>query len=88
MTTAQEAPRTDCFLELQGLYKRFGSNEVLRGVDRRVVRGEIFTILGGSGSGKSVMLKHMIGLLRCDAGRSNRRRRSPPLRMHSSTTAT
>ena len=55
-------------LELRGLEKSFGSNRVLRGVDLRVERGEVLTILGGSGSGKSVLLKHMIGLLRADAG--------------------
>ncbi len=55
-------------VELRGLEKAFGSNDVLRGVDLRVERGETFTILGGSGTGKSVVLKHMIGLLRPDAG--------------------
>jgi len=56
------------FVELRGLHKSFGANEVLRGVDLAVHPGEVLTILGGSGSGKSVMLKHMIGLLRGDAG--------------------
>ena len=56
------------FIELRGLHKRFGSNSVLRGVDLSIAPGEIFSILGGSGSGKSVMLKHMAGLLRPDAG--------------------
>ncbi len=56
-------------LSLEGVEKRFGSNRVLRGVDLEIRDGETFTILGGSGSGKSVCLKHMIGLLRPDAGR-------------------
>ena len=55
-------------VELVGVEKRFGSNRVLRGIDLQVLPGRVFTILGGSGSGKSVMLKHMIGLLRPDAG--------------------
>ncbi|MCP4040268.1 MAG: ATP-binding cassette domain-containing protein [bacterium] len=59
----------DCFLELQGLQKSFAGTLVLSGVDLRVPKGQVLTILGGSGSGKSVMLKHMIGLLRPDAGR-------------------
>ena len=63
-STASQAP----FVELVGLQKSFGSNHVLRGVDLCIGRGEVFTILGGSGSGKSVMLKHMIGLLHPDAG--------------------
>jgi phospholipid/cholesterol/gamma-HCH transport system ATP-binding protein len=51
------------------VHKSFGSNHVLRGIDLRIRTGEIITLLGGSGSGKSVMLKHMIGLLRPDRGR-------------------
>ena len=57
------------FLELRGVEKGFGAHEVLRGLDLRVERGAVLTILGGSGSGKSVLLKHMIGLLRPDRGR-------------------
>lgn len=67
------AARTDDgalpFVEIRGLHKRFGANRVLRGVDLVVPRGSVFTILGGSGSGKSVLLKHLVGLLRPDAGR-------------------
>jgi len=56
-------------IELRGVVKDFGSNRVLRGVDLEIREGETYTILGGSGSGKSVCLKHMIGLLKPDAGR-------------------
>ena len=56
-------------IELRGVHKAFRGNPVLRGVDLAIERGETFTILGGSGSGKSVCLKHMIGLLRPDRGR-------------------
>lgn len=59
----------DPAVELQRVEKRFRDHAVLRGVDLRIARGETFTILGGSGSGKSVCLKLMIGLLRVDAGR-------------------
>ena len=55
-------------VEFQGVRKTFRDKAVLRGLDLRIEAGETFTILGGSGSGKSVCLKHMIGLLRCDAG--------------------
>jgi phospholipid/cholesterol/gamma-HCH transport system ATP-binding protein len=55
-------------LELRGLEKAFGAKPVLRGVDLRVESAVATTILGGSGSGKSVCLKHMIGLLRADRG--------------------
>jgi phospholipid/cholesterol/gamma-HCH transport system ATP-binding protein len=56
-------------IELRDVYKSFGGHAVLRGVTLRIRSGETFTILGGSGSGKSVCLKHMIGLMKPDAGR-------------------
>jgi len=55
-------------IRVQGLHKRFGSQEVLRGVDLDIATGEIMVVIGRSGGGKSVLLKHMIGLLRPDAG--------------------
>jgi len=59
----------DPFIRFQGLWRAFGSNQVLRGLSLDVQRGETLVILGGSGSGKSVLLKHVNGLLRPDAGR-------------------
>lgn len=53
---------------LHGLRKSFGSKLVLRGLSFEVAGGETFTLLGGSGSGKSVCLRHIIGLLEPDAG--------------------
>jgi phospholipid/cholesterol/gamma-HCH transport system ATP-binding protein len=64
--TAAEPGRA---VELRGVHKSFAGHPVLRGVDLAVRRGETLTILGGSGAGKSVCLKHMIGLLSPDAGR-------------------
>ena len=55
-------------LTLRGLKKAFGSHEVLRGVDLDIVRGRINTIIGGSGQGKSVIVKHIMGLLKPDGG--------------------
>lgn len=55
-------------IEIKGVCKRFGGNEVLRGVDLTVPRGSTTVILGASGSGKSVLIKHVIGLLKPDAG--------------------
>lgn len=60
-----EAP----FLSFQDVYKSFGAKEVLRGVSLDVSTGETVVVLGGSGSGKSVLLRHAIGLIRPDAGR-------------------
>lgn len=70
MRGAGEADRENAapFLEVEGLEKAFGAHRVLRGIDLRIERGEIFTLLGGSGTGKSVLLKHFVGLLRPDAG--------------------
>jgi len=51
------------FIKIRGLHQRFGSNHVLRGVDVEVFRGETLVILGGSGGGKSVLIKHMCGLM-------------------------
>ena len=55
-------------LVVRGLRKNFGDQEVLRGIDFAVSPGEIFVIMGPSGSGKSVLLKHLIGLESPDAG--------------------
>jgi phospholipid/cholesterol/gamma-HCH transport system ATP-binding protein len=55
-------------LEVRGLRKSFNSQEVLKGIDFTVKPGEIFIIMGPSGSGKSVLLKHLIGLEAPDAG--------------------
>lgn len=55
-------------IEYRGLVKRFGSRTVLRGLDLRISEGEIVFILGTSGTGKSVLLKNTVGLLRPDEG--------------------
>src|SRR5277367_5528736 len=55
-------------LQVRGLRKSFGGQEVLQGIDLDVQPGEIFVIMGPSGSGKSVLLKHLIGLETPDAG--------------------
>ena len=55
-------------LVVRGLHKIFGDQKVLDGIDFEVKPGEIFVIMGPSGSGKSVLLKHLIGLEAPDAG--------------------
>ena len=62
-------PPDDAVIRIEAVKKAFGGNEVLKGVSLNVRRGTTMVILGGSGSGKSVLMKHMIGLLRPDAGR-------------------
>jgi phospholipid/cholesterol/gamma-HCH transport system ATP-binding protein len=56
-------------VEFLGVDKTFGDNVIYEGLDLRVEKGEVLTILGASGSGKSVMLKMMLGLIPWDAGR-------------------
>ncbi|MFP6867874.1 MAG: ABC transporter ATP-binding protein [Nitrospinota bacterium] len=55
-------------IEFRGVEKSFGGNHVLRGVDLRIPAGEITVIIGRSGEGKSVLIKHVIRLLRPDRG--------------------
>lgn len=59
----------DPAIRLAGVRKSFNSLAVLQGVDLEVAAGETITIIGGSGSGKSVLLRLVIGLMRPDAGR-------------------
>ena len=55
-------------IRCRGLVKSFRDKAVLRGLDLDIQTGETLVILGGSGSGKSVLLKHMNGLLHADRG--------------------
>ena len=55
-------------IQLKDVRKALGSQEVLKGIFLDVNRGEVTTIIGGSGSGKSVLLKHLVGLLEPDSG--------------------
>ncbi len=56
-------------IRIENLHKSFGSQQVLRGVHLEIPDQAIFAVVGGSGAGKSCLLKHVIGLLRPDAGR-------------------
>ena len=55
-------------IQLNDIHKTFGSNKVLDGITLSIYQGEITTIIGKSGGGKSVLLKHIIGLLEPDSG--------------------
>ncbi|MGH9382434.1 MAG: ABC transporter ATP-binding protein [Thermoanaerobaculia bacterium] len=55
-------------IQLGDVYKAFGDKKVLDGLDLEVFDGEALVVIGGSGTGKSVLLKHIIGLLHPDAG--------------------
>ncbi|MEY2528725.1 MAG: phospholipid/cholesterol/gamma-HCH transport system ATP-binding protein [Verrucomicrobiota bacterium] len=55
-------------IAVRGLRKRIGGQEILLGIDLTVAKGETLVIIGRSGGGKSVLLKHLIGLMQPDAG--------------------
>lgn len=59
---------THPLIEMHAVHKRFGENQVLAGVDLPIQKGKVTTIIGKSGMGKSVLLKHIIGLLEPDRG--------------------
>jgi ABC-type transporter Mla maintaining outer membrane lipid asymmetry ATPase subunit MlaF len=58
-------------IELVGVYKKFGSKDVLRGVDLAIYPRRITVLIGASGSGKSVIMKHVMGLFKPDRGQIN-----------------
>jgi phospholipid/cholesterol/gamma-HCH transport system ATP-binding protein len=55
-------------IELRGVKKRFGDKVVLDGLDLKIERGESLVVIGGSGTGKSVMIKCVLGILHADEG--------------------
>jgi phospholipid/cholesterol/gamma-HCH transport system ATP-binding protein len=63
-----DSPDSEPLIELRNVSKRFGWLEVLNGINLSIAKGSSVVILGASGSGKSVILKHIVGLLRPDSG--------------------
>jgi phospholipid/cholesterol/gamma-HCH transport system ATP-binding protein len=63
--------RNNAVISIRGLYKSFGDNHVLQGIDLDVFKGENVVVLGRSGTGKSVLIKIIAGLLKPDAGQVN-----------------
>ena len=55
-------------IQVRDLWKSFGENHVLKGITLSIPRGQTYVVLGGSGSGKTVLMKHVIGLLKPDRG--------------------
>lgn len=70
-TFTPEIDWDDVVISIRGLFKSFGSNHVLRGVDLDLYKGENIVVLGRSGTGKSVLIKIIAGLLKPDAGTVN-----------------
>ena len=69
MTEGRKDGTTDGGIRLVGVTKAFGSRAVLNGIDLEIPAGQVTAIIGRSGTGKSVLLKHIVGLLTPDAGR-------------------
>ena len=68
-TPDRRTHKREPFVEFRELHKAYGPKQVLRGANLTVYRGEVLVILGGSGTGKSVTLRHMLGLEAPDDGR-------------------
>lgn len=60
---------SDVFIKIENLHKSFGEQKVLKGVDLEIKKGETIAIIGQSGCGKSVLIKHLIALMEPDKGR-------------------
>ncbi len=67
-TAASTEKKNGAMISVRGLTKRLGAQEILRGVDLGVAHGETLVIIGRSGGGKSVLLKHLIGLMQPNEG--------------------
>ncbi|MAB12590.1 ABC transporter ATP-binding protein [Parvibaculum sp.] len=61
-------PDPDAKIELRGVHKRFGPKVVLDGIDLTVPKGESLVVIGGSGTGKSVMIKSVLGIVKPEQG--------------------
>jgi phospholipid/cholesterol/gamma-HCH transport system ATP-binding protein len=68
LRTAASTDLNSSMIAVRSLAKRIGEQEILRGVDLDVARGETLAIIGRSGGGKSVLLKHLVGLMQPNAG--------------------
>ena len=68
MSETGSQPARKPVIEVRGLYKAFGGHEILRGVDLVVEEGTTCVLMGVSGSGKTVLMKHLVGLLQPDRG--------------------
>ncbi len=61
-------------LSVRGVFKTFGLNTVLKGIDLDVGKGEVLALIGGNGAGKSTLMKIIMGIYQPDEGRTGHRR--------------
>ena len=65
---ALKSSSEDIIIEFKDVHKSFGPHHILKGISFEVPRGQVLGLMGGSGTGKSVTLRHVIGLLTQDSG--------------------
>lgn len=68
MENLKQIPKAEAVISINGLSKSFGELDILKSIDLEVYRGENLVVLGRSGSGKSVLIKILVGLLKADSG--------------------
>lgn len=68
ISNATMADQGEVIIHIKDLYKRFGNNHVLNGFNMKLYKGENLVVMGKSGSGKSVMIKCLVGLMKPDSG--------------------
>ena len=68
LTNEPKTNNSSVMIAVRSLAKKIGRQEILRGIDLEVATGETLAIIGRSGGGKSVLLKHLVGLMEPDAG--------------------
>jgi phospholipid/cholesterol/gamma-HCH transport system ATP-binding protein len=68
MNSGNGSPKIQSMVTVRSLAKKLGGQEILRGIDLEVGKGETLVIIGRSGGGKSVLLKHLVGLMKPDTG--------------------
>jgi phospholipid/cholesterol/gamma-HCH transport system ATP-binding protein len=68
ISNTTEANKGEVIILIKDLYKRFGDNNVLNGFNMKLYKGENLVVMGKSGSGKSVMIKCLVGLMQPDSG--------------------
>ena len=69
ITHLEPKDQHEVMIQIEGLYKSFGDNHVLNGFNMELYKGENLVVMGKSGSGKSVMIKCLVGLMKPDKGR-------------------
>ena len=68
MSQAETCDSKEVLLSVRGVFKTFGLNAVLKGIDLDVGKGEVLALIGGNGAGKSTLMKIIMGIYQPDGG--------------------